>query len=171
MLTLAARIHNYSSSHRLICSLLFKPSTSPTTRQYYHRENQSNQGDFNHFLVSLYSWRLIHQPHEPTLHWNSRFRPQQQQQPIELEEQDQPNINWDLWIQQQKQSSRLVPFSQRDNSFSEDQLYFLDPPSSIPMPKRSREHTSIVDLPNKREKYSPCKYSFSVDFTRNINLF
>lgn len=151
MFTLAVRIPNYTSSHRLIYSLLFKTSTFPVTRQYYHRENPR---DLNPFLVSIYSCRLTHQPHEPTLHWNSRFRPQQQ---IELEEQDQPKINWDLWIQQQKQSPRLVPFSQRDNSYSEDRLYFLDFPSSIPMPKRSREQTSIVDLPNKREKYSPGK--------------
>ena len=165
MLTLAARSHIHPSSHRLICSLLFKPSVSPNPRQYYHREQPTSQTDLNQIVIGLYSSRLTHQPHEPTLHWNSRFRPQNQS--IEIEEHDQSSINWDSWIQHQ--SPRILPFSQRDNSFSDDQLYFLDFPLSTTMPKRSREHTSTVDLPNKREKHTPRKCYITLNFVDKTN--
>jgi hypothetical protein len=97
MLTLVARINIYSSSQRLTRSLLFHSSISSNIRQYHHSEGQSTQPQFSHYLVSLHSWKLTHQPREPSLHWNSRFRPQQQ---IEVEEHDQPSENWDLWFQQ-----------------------------------------------------------------------
>ncbi len=155
MLTLVARINIYSSSQRLTRSLLFHSSISSNIRQYHHSEGQSTQPQFSHYLVSLHSWKLTHQPREPSLHWNSRFRPQQQ---IEVEEHDQPSENWDLWFQQH-QSPPLLPFSQRNNSFSQDQLYFLDYPYSTSMPKRTRESSSSIDRSNKRERYSPCKCS------------
>ncbi len=157
MLTLVARINIYSSSQRLTRSLLFSTSTSSNIPQYYHSESQTTQPQFSHYLVSLHSWKLTHQPREPNLHWNSRFRHQQHQQQIETEEQDQSSENWDLWFQQH-QSPSLLPFSQRNNSFSQDQLYFLDLPPSTSMPKRSRESSSSINISNKREKYSHCKF-------------
>ena len=94
MLTFIARINIYPSSQRLTRSLLFKSSIPSSTRQYHHSEDQPQ---FSQFLVSLHSWKLTHQPREPNLQWNSRFRPQQQ---IKVEEHDQPSENWDLWFQQ-----------------------------------------------------------------------
>jgi hypothetical protein len=152
MLTSVARINIYSSSKRLTRSLLFNSSIPFNTHQYYHSENQPQ---LSHYLVSFQSWKLTHQPHEPNLHWNSRFRQQQQ---IETDESDQSSENWDLWFQQHQRPS-LLPFSQRNNLFSQDQLYFLDQPDPTPMSKRPRESPSSIEIPNKRERYSDCKFS------------
>jgi len=157
MLTLVARINIYSSSQRLTRSLLFSTSTSSNIRQYHHSESQTTEPQFSHYIVGLHSWKLTHQPREPNLHWNSRFRQQKHQQQTETEEQDQSSENWDLWFQQH-QSPSILPFSQRNNSFSQDQLYFLDLPQSISMPKRPRESSSSINISNKREKYSHCKF-------------
>ncbi len=161
MLTLVARINLYSSSQRLTRSLLI----SSSTRQYRHSESQTTQPQFSHYLVSLHSWKLTHQPREPSLHWSPRFR--QQQQLIEVEEQDQPSENWDLWFQQH-QSPSLLPFSQRNNFFSQDQLYFLDLPSSPTMPKRPAGSSSSLNIPNKREKYSHRKFFFNNLFSFSL---
>jgi len=172
MLTLVARINIYSSSQRLTRLLLFNSSTSSNIRQYHHSESQTTQPQFSHYLVSLHSWKLTHQPREPSLHWNPRFRPQQQLQQIETEEREDQSIeNWDLWFQQH-QSPSLLPFSQRNNSLSQDQIYFLDLPHSTSMSKRPRESTSSIDISNKREKYSPCKFlNNSSSFNFKIKIF
>jgi hypothetical protein len=154
MLTLATRINIYSSSQRLTRSLLSSSSTLSNTRQYHSGESQT---EFSHYLINLHSWKLTHQPYEPNLHWNPRFR--QQQQKIEIEE-DQSTENWDSWFQQPP-APPLIPFSQRNNLFSQDQLYFLDPSHYTPMPKRRRESQTpspFIEQPNKREKYHHCKF-------------
>ena len=155
MLTLVARTNIYSSSQRLTRSLLSSSYIPSNTRQYFHSERQIASSQFSHYLVNFQSWKLTHQPHEPNLHWNPRFR--QQQQEIEIEEQDQSSENWDLWFQQH-QSPSLLPFSQRNNLFSQDQIYFLDLPDSVSMSKRPRESSSSLEISNKREKYSDCKF-------------
>ena len=143
MFTLIARINIYSSSQRITRLLLFNPSTSFNTHQYFHSESHSQ---FNHYLVNLHAWKLTHQPHEPTLHWNPRFRQQEQQQQFAIEEQDQSSENWDLWFHQY-QSPSLLPFSQ-------DKVYFLDLPHSTTMPKRPSTPSPTVDISYKRKKYS-----------------
>ena len=154
MLTLVARINIYSASQRLTRPLLISASIPSPTRQSHHSTSQGTQPPFGHYLFNVHSWKLTHQPREPSLHWNSRFR--QQQQLTETEEQEQSTEDWDLWFQQQ-QSPSLLPFSQRNNSFSTDKVYFLDLPQVTSMPKRSRESSSIIEIPTKREKYSHCK--------------
>ncbi len=169
MLTLIARINICFSSQRLTHSLLFNTSISSITRQYHYSESQTTQPHFTHYFVNLHSWKLTHQPHEPRLHWNPRFRQQQQQQLIETEEQDQSSENWDLWFQQY-QSLSLLPFSQQNNFLSQDKLYFLDLPHSTSMPKRPRESSSSIDISNKREKYSHCKFFYIIYFCLILKL-
>lgn len=158
MFTLVTRINIYSSSQRLTRLSLFNTSIPSNIRQYHYSEKQTTQPQFSHYLVSLHSWKLTHQPREPSLHWNPRFRQQQQQQlQIETEEQNQSSENWDLWFQQH-QTLSILPFSQQNNLFSEDKLYFLDFPHSTTMPKRQRESSSPLNISNKREKNSHCKF-------------
>jgi hypothetical protein len=154
MITSVARINIYSSPYRLARCLLSNSSFPPNTRRLHQSDHPRAQPQIIHYLVNFHSWRLTHQPREPTLHWNTRFREQNVR--TEVEEEEQSSENWDLWFQQQ-QSSPLVPYSERHNSFSPDQVYFLDQARSVTMPKRSRESYSPVEIPHKREKYSPRK--------------
>ena len=158
MLTLVARTYIHSSSQHFTRCLFFNYplSSSSNTRQYHHNQNQSTQPQFSHYLINLQSWKLTHQPHEPTLHWNPRFRQHQQ---VETDEQVPSSDYWDSWFEQH-QSPSLLPFSQRNNFISTDQVYFLDFPHSTSMPKRPRESSSSIDKSNKREKYSHCKFPF-----------
>jgi hypothetical protein len=170
MLTSVARINIYSSSQRLTRSLLSSNSIPSNPHQYYHSENQTTQPQTNHYLINHHSWKLTHQPREPSLHWNPRFR-QQQFQAEEKDEEDQSSDNWDSWFQQH-QSPSLLPFSQRNNLFSKNQVYFLDLPHCTTMPKRSRDWQSPNEIPNKREKYSHCKF-LNISFLFNLkpNIF
>ncbi|CAF3404623.1 unnamed protein product, partial [Rotaria sp. Silwood2] len=107
-------------------------------------QNQLPQPQLSHYLINLHSWKLTHQPHEPTLHWNYRFR-QQQHLEIDLEE-DQSSEYWDWWFEQ-NQSTILLPFS-------ENQVYcpkILNFPS---ISKRQREFSLSLEISNKREKSS-----------------
>ncbi|CAF1211818.1 unnamed protein product [Rotaria sordida] len=122
-------------------------SISSNIRQYRYIESQTPHSPSSHYIINLHSWKLTHQPREPTLHWSSRFRQQQQQQfETEEQEENQSSENWDSWFQQH-QSSLLLPFSQH-------QLYFLDHSRLTSMPKRPRESSSPIHISNKREKYS-----------------
>ncbi|CAF0732824.1 unnamed protein product [Adineta steineri] len=151
MFTTVARINIYSSSQRLTRYLIPSFSISSNNRQYYSIENQTTPPHITHYLINLHSWKLTHQPREPSLHWNPRFRQQQIQ--TEQQEEEQLSENWDSWFQQQT-TPKLRPFSQRNNLLSENQLYFLDSSHLTSMPKRSREYESHTEISNKREKYS-----------------
>jgi hypothetical protein len=74
-----------------------------------------------------------------------------------------------LWFQQY-QSLSLLPFSQQNNFLSQDKLYFLDLPHSTSMPKRPRESSSSIDISNKREKYSHCKFFYIIYFCLILKL-
>ncbi|CAF3551455.1 unnamed protein product [Rotaria sp. Silwood2] len=157
MLTSVARINIYFSSQRITRYLLSNFSISSNTQQYRYIESQTAHSQSSNYIVNLHSWKLTHQPREPTLHWNPRFRQQQQQFETEEQEDNRSSENWDSWFQQH-QSPSLLPFSQRNNLFSQHQLYFLDHPHLTSMPKRPRESSSPINISNKREKYSLCKY-------------
>lgn len=159
MFNSVARAHIYSTPHRLARCLLSQPSLAHNSRELRRSDHRAARPQITHYLVSLHTWKLTHQPREPIRHWNTRFR--EQNAPLDAEQDeavDQTGENWDLWFQQ-NQSSTLLPFSQRNNSFLPDQVYFLDQLSSLPMPKRVHESSSSspVEVPHKRERYSPRK--------------
>lgn len=85
------------------------------------------------FVFSLHTWKLTHQPREPTLHSNPRFR-------ISIANQienDSSTENWDLWFEKEKQ---------RTNSFLDDQIY----PLEFPMPKRQRDSSTSIEQIRKK---------------------
>ncbi|UJR28821.1 hypothetical protein I4U23_010045 [Adineta vaga] len=122
----------------------------------YQRRLIEIQSPITYFLINLYSWKLTHQPREPRLHWSSRFR--QSKLKTEEVEDDQTSENWDSWFEQH-QALPLLPFSQQTNSLSIDRIYFLDQSQTISMPKRSRDLQSPVEIPHKRERYSPMEFN------------
>ena len=147
MLAFAARSHIYFSPHRLTRSLLSSSLSLSSIRLF----NSTAQPQWKDLAIIGHSWKLTHQPREPKLHWNSRFRSQPEQSQFDLEE-DSSAENWDLWFQQFEKPS-LLPLSQRSNSCSPDQLYFLDSSASISMSKRLRDASPSIEVPHKRERY------------------
>ena len=146
MLTLLSKIHIHPSSQCLTRPLVISLNILPSVRQFHQSVNQ--------YLFNLHTWKLTHQPREPTLHWNPRFRQQQQQQQLQIdtEETNQSNENWDSWFEKH-QSPTLLPFPSQINLLSENKIYFLNTPSTGLMPKRSIESSSNLDISHKREKY------------------
>ncbi|CAF1488521.1 unnamed protein product, partial [Rotaria sordida] len=95
-------------------------------RHYYHSQNQLPQPQLSHYLINLHSWKLTHQPHEPTLHWNYRFRQQQHLQ-IDLEEEDQsiycPKIlNFPLMSKRRREFSPSLEISNKREKSSHFEL-------------------------------------------------
>ncbi|CAF1465331.1 unnamed protein product [Rotaria magnacalcarata] len=152
MLILVARINFYFSSQHLTRSLLSNICISSNTREYHNDVSQNIGSQLNQYIINLHSLKLTHQPREPTLHWNPRFR-QQHHLDIEKRVEDHSSENWDSWFQPQ-QSPSLFSYSQRTNTLSEHQLYFLDNPNFTSMHKRSRESSSSINISNKRKKDS-----------------
>lgn len=165
MLTLATKITAYCPSHRITHFLLYT-FTIPSNNRYYHYSSSSTtQSQFSNPIVSFHSWKLTHQPREPTLHWNLRFRQQQNFDTEEQEEKDQSSENWDSWFQQQQQLPSLL-------SFSRNQLSFFDPAQHTSMPKRQTESSSSPNISIKRKKYSDCKISNStLSFDLKTDIF
>lgn len=123
MLAVPLRIQQiYSSSSRLGRFLRPHSSVSSSFRHYNEQ-----------FLVSLHSWKLTHQPREPTLHWNPRFRTSQ---PVDAEN-DSSTENWDLWFDKEKQKT---------HSFLFDQSYLFE----FSMPKRRRDSSPIIEEIRKK---------------------
>ena len=160
MLILVARINIYSFSHRLTRSLLSKYSVSSNNRQYYHSESETTQSQFSDYLINLHSWKLTHRPHQPTLHWSSRFRQQ-----FEIgDEEEQLSVDWDSWFQQHQSSTLILLSQQNHNLSSQDQLPCVNLIQLTSMPKRSRESSSSTNISNKHEKYIHRKFSFVFKF-------
>ena len=148
MLTLAARVHISPSKHLTRTLLALSPHPS-STRQYNDKidVDHSASTQAKHSIFQLFSWKLTHQPHEPTLHCNPRFRSREQRPQFDAD--PTPSIeNWDLWFQQSSSSSQASPLSP-------ELLYAFHLPS--PMSKRARE-SPTPEKSHKRERYDPGKF-------------
>lgn len=168
MLTLIIRHNLHFSSQRIPRILLPNIPTSSRHRQYNYNPSVNLDSKVTQYLVSLHSWKLTHKPREPTLHWNPRFRQQQQQQLFETTEKEEHLSieQWDSWFEQKPSINLNCP---KDNLIVEDQLYFLNNLNITSMPKRSRESSVSIDKPNKREKYSSSKPSNNI-FTFHLQI-
>jgi hypothetical protein len=173
MFALKTRIHTYSSVHRITRFLLASSISSSNSIFRYFQLTETSEEHVKHLPVNVYLWKLTHQPHEPKLHWNSRFRLQQQhQQTVHafIVDDDSFADDWDSWIED-NQLRVHSPSNRESDSLLLNYEYSPVLPSLMSMPKRAPDASLSFSLPAKSGKHDTYDHGNSFGSVPSTSTF